>query len=261
LLCALYLSPYEVKQMSTGIWAAASGMVSQTAALDVAATNIANASTPGFRADRALFRQTMAQATDRSMGTQSLRYSVSRTVQPNMAAGQMVETGRGLDVAIRNENSFFAVRTPEGERYTRAGSFHLTADGKLTTADGLPVLDSGRQPITVPTTGQAITIDPTGQILADGEPAGPKLLVVSFNKPDALEKQGSNLLRGTPGAGRPTSIEAELNGGYLELSNSSAIDGMTHLISATREFEMLARVVEAFSSTEHKAATQIAGSR
>ena len=247
--------------MSTGIWAAASGMVSQTAALDVAATNIANANTPGFRADRALFRQTMAQATNRAMGTQSLRYSVSRTVQPNMVAGQMVETGRGLDVAIRDENAFFAVQTPQGERYTRAGSFHLTAEGKLTTPDGLPVLDSGRQPITVPTTGQKITIDSTGQLLADGEPAGPKLLLVSFNKPDALEKQGSNLLRPTAGAGRPTTVESELNGGYLELSNSNAVDGMTQLISATREFEMLSRVVEAFSSTEHQAATQIAGSR
>lgn len=247
--------------MSTGIWAAASGMVSQTAALDVAATNIANANTPGFRADRALFRQTMAQATDRAMGTQSLRYSVSRTVQPNMTAGQMVQTGRSLDVALRNENGFFAVQTPEGERYTRAGSFHLTAEGKLTTPDGLPVLDSGRKPIMVPTTGQTMTIDATGQLLADGEPVGPKLMVVSFNQPSALEKQGSNLLRATAGAGRPTTIEGQLDSGYLELSNSNAIDGMTQLISATREFEMLSRVVEAFSSTEHKAATQIAGSR
>lgn len=247
--------------MSTGIWAAASGMVGQTQALDVAATNIANASTPGFRADRALFRQTMVQANNRAMGTQSLRYSVSRTVQPNMVAGQLIETGRGLDVAIRNENAFFAVQTPQGERYTRAGGFQLTADGRLTTAEGMPVLDTGRKPITVPTNGEEITIDPTGQLLANGEPAGPKLLLVSFNTPDALEKQGTNLLRGTPGAGRPTVTEAELNSGYLELSNSNAVDGMTQLISVTREFEMLARVVEAFSSTEQLAASRIAGSR
>ena len=247
--------------MSTGIWAAASGMVGQTAALDVAATNIANANTPGFRADRALFRQSLAQATNKAMGTQSLRYAVTRTVEPNMIAGQMVETGRGLDVSIRNENAFFAVQTPQGERYTRAGAFELTAEGKLTMPDGTPVLDTNHKPIVVPTTGQAITVDPTGQLLADGEPAGPKLLVVSFNNPAALEKQGSTLLRAGAGAGKATAVDADLTGGYLELSNSNAVDGMTQLISATREFEMLSRVVEAFSSTEHQAATQIAGSR
>ena len=86
--------------MSTGIWAAASGMVGQQAALDVAAGNIANAATPGFRADRALFRQTLVAANNRQVPTQSLRYSVSRTVEPDRRQGQMVQTGRGLDVVL-----------------------------------------------------------------------------------------------------------------------------------------------------------------
>ena len=58
-------------------------MVGQQSALDVAAGNIANATTPGFRADRALFRQTLVAANNRAVPTQSLRYSVVRTVEPD----------------------------------------------------------------------------------------------------------------------------------------------------------------------------------
>jgi hypothetical protein len=86
--------------MSTGIWAAVSGAVGQTAALDVAANNVANVSTPGFRADRELFRQTLANAQGAG-ADESLRYSVVRSVRPDLSAGQIVSTNRGLDVALR----------------------------------------------------------------------------------------------------------------------------------------------------------------
>ena len=106
-------------------------MVGQQSALDIAAGNIANASTPGFRADRALFRQTLVAANNRAVPTQSLRYAVTRTVEPDRRQGQLSQTGRGLDVAFRDTDSLFVVRTPQGERYTRAGSFQVLPDGRL----------------------------------------------------------------------------------------------------------------------------------
>ena len=236
-------------------------MVGQTAALDVAAGNIANANTPGFRADRALFRQTLAQANNRAIPTQSLRYSVARTVEPDSRQGQMVQTGRGLDVALRDKDSLFVVSTPEGERYTRAGSFQLTSDGRLTTAGGATVLGAGRSPVTVPEGARDVSISPTGELIIDGAESGTKLMCVSFAKPNTLEKQGSVLLRATQAAGRPTEKDPDLATGSIELSNSSAIEGMSTLVTATREFEMLSRVVEAFSTIERRAATDIAGGR
>jgi len=116
--------------MSTGIWSAASGAVGQIAALDSAAQNIANATTPGFKAEEAVFRQTLVKSIDRNTGTRSLRYAVSRTTVPDFRAGQMVQTGRPLDVAITDDKSFFMVSTPQGERYTRAGSFRMSVDGR-----------------------------------------------------------------------------------------------------------------------------------
>ncbi|MFO0565991.1 MAG: flagellar hook-basal body complex protein [Polyangiaceae bacterium] len=123
--------------MATGIWSAASGAVAQSFSLDVAANNVANAGTPGFRADRAVFRQELARATARGEA-RGLRYNLTRTAAPSFVPGELVSTGRPLDVALRSENSLFAVRSADGVRYTRAGSLTLSADGKLTTPEGLP---------------------------------------------------------------------------------------------------------------------------
>jgi flagellar basal-body rod protein FlgF len=235
-------------------------MVGQTAALDVAAGNVANSATPGYRADRAIFRQTLAQATNRAVPTQSFRYSVVRTVEPDRRAGQTIQTGRPLDLALRQNDCWFVVRTPEGERYTRAGNFLVSPDGRLTTQNGHVVLGRGRQPLTVPAGSREVTLDPTGSLVVDGVDSGSKLLVVSFSRPTGLEKEGSVLLRATPAAGRPLERDPDIATGCLELSNASALEGMTTLVTATREFEMLSRVVEAFSSTEQRAAS-IAGTR
>jgi len=242
--------------VSTGIWAAASGMVGQQAALDVAAGNIANANTPGFRADRALFRQTLVNANNRSVPTQSLRYSVSRTVEPDRRPGQMEQTGRGLDVALRDPNALFVVSTTQGARYTRAGSFQLTPDGRLTTQAGDLVMGTGHKPIAIAPGAAEVKISPTGDLVVNGESTGQRLLTVTFPKPDALQKEGA-VLMSAQNAGKPVATDPDLATGTLELSNASPLDGMTSLVTASRDFEMMSKVVEAFSDIERRAATDI----
>ena len=243
--------------MSTGIWAAVSGAVSQTNALDVAANNVANASTPGFRADRELFQQTLANAQGQG-GDPSLRYSVVRSVRPDLQAGQIVSTNRNLDVALRGTENYFVVSTPQGERYTRAGHMSVGADGTLTTGDGKPYLGADRRPIRVPPESGTVTFAPDGSLLVDGAESGSKLAVVTFRNQAGLEKEGDVLLRARPEAGRamPAS-DVALEVGALELSNSSAIAGMTSLVTASRSFEMLTKVIEAFSQADRLAATNI----
>lgn len=236
-------------------------MVGQTAALDVAAGNIANASTPGYRADRAIFRQTLAAATNRNVPTQSFRYSVARTVEPDRRAGQTMQTGNPLDVTLRQNDQWFVVKTPQGERYTRAGNFVVTKEGRLTTQNGQPVLGAGRQPVNVPADAKNVSIDPTGNIVVDGLESGSKLMVVSFTSSAGLEKDGAVLMRATPRAGRPLERDPDLATGCLEMSNASALEGMNTLVAATREFEMMSRVVEAFSTAEQRAASGIASPR
>jgi len=256
--------------MSTGIWSAASGAVGQIAGLDSAAQNIANAATPGFRAEEAVFRQTLVQSINRDTGTRSMRYAVSRTTVPDFRAGQMVQTGRPLDVAITDDKSFFVVSTPQGERYTRAGSFRMAIDGTLTTPDGYPVLGLNRRPVKVDPdsryvglSGESVrtsaSIDGEGQLTTgDGTP-GPKLALVTFKNLGGLERDGQVLFRAQPAAGAAIASDARLETASLEQSNANAVTGMTTLVNSSRNFEMISKVIEAFGEIDKRAASGIMG--
>jgi flagellar basal-body rod protein FlgF len=251
--------------MSTGIWSAASGAVGKTTALEVAADNVANAMTPGYRAETAVFRQTLASAVDKTRGTESLRYAITRTNVPNFRTGQIVDTGKPLDAAIQDPNAFFAVQTAQGERYTRAGSFRLTQDGALVLTDGTPVLGDNRRALKVDGAQPNIRIDGEGQIVAGDPTTGVstlgKLLLVKFNDVTGLQKEGHTLLRALPKAGPPSAYDGGVANGCVEQSNANAVQGMTQLVSLSREFEMITKVIEAFSTIDHKAATEIASTR
>lgn len=251
--------------MSTGIWSAASGAVGKVNALDVAADNVANATTPGFRAETAVFRQTLASAVDGTRGTESYRYAITRTNVPQFNAGQIVESGKPLDAAIEDPNGFFTVSTPQGERYTRAGSFRLTQEGALVLPDGSPVLGENRRPVRIDATQPNIRIDAQGQIVSGdrltGEQTLGKLRIVKFDNLSGLQKEGHILLRATQQAGTPKAYEGAVANGCVEQSNANAVQGMTQLVTLSREFEMITKVIEAFSNIDRKAATDIASSR
>jgi len=244
--------------MSTGIWSAASGAVSQMTALDVAANNVANASTPGYRADRALFRQELNRAKDSSAGTRSMRYALTRTVEPDRKQGQLVFTGRSLDVALRQPDTWFVVKTPQGERYTRAGSVQVGADGTLKTPEGYQYLGANRAVVRARTDARQVMISANGSVTVDDTDTSQQLAVVSFRNNEGLVKEGSVLVRATPAAGRALATAPDLEMGTLESSNSSALDGMNSLVTASREFEMLTKVIEAFSQVEQRVAQDLA---
>ncbi len=248
--------------MATGIWAAASGAVAQTSALDISANNVANARTAGFRADVSVFRQTLVEAMDQSNGTQSQRYAVSRTVEPNFTMGEIVSTGNKLDVALTDERSFFAVQTPQGIRYTRAGAVRVAPDGTLTTPEGYAYLGENKRPLAVPPAVKAATFTSDGRLQINTEPFGgiettSKLLTVSFERPEALVKEGNVLFRASEGSGMPVATDVQLALESLELSNANPVKAMTGLVSASRQFEMVSRVIEAFSSIEKRTATDV----
>lgn len=243
--------------MSSGIWSAASGAVGQAAALDVAANNVANSTTPGYRADTSVFRETLATALGNGMGTRSQRFAVTRTTTPDFRAGQLVRTGRALDVALADDQGLFAVSTESGERYTRAGSFHRSVDGTLVTSDGNPVLGENRRPIRLPPDSSEIQIGSDGSIRAGGEETGAKIGVFRFENPASLDKDGLVLLRPRPEAGRPIPHTAVIESGALEMSNANAVSNMTTLVNASRQFELVTKVIEAFSQIERRAATDL----
>lgn len=246
--------------MSTGIWSAASGAVAQSFSLDVTANNIANATTPGYRSDRAVFRQELTRAVQRGEA-RALRYSLVRSATTDFASGQITATGRPLDVALRGDNSFFVVRTAQGQRFTRAGNMRVAGDGALTTPDGAAYLGADMKPLRVPSDAKTAAFSKDGHLVVDGVEGNQRVRVVSFARPAALEREGNVLFRAPPAAGRPVEAPTDLEVGAIESSNASTVGGMTAMVTASRQFEMITRVIEAFSTIDRKAATDVMAKR
>lgn len=240
--------------MSNGIWAAASGAISQSLALDVAAQNVANASTPGYHADRAVFREVLTRAASKKGGGFNLVYGAVGAIATDPTAGAILPTGRPLDIAIQ-DSSYLVVKTARGERYTRYGGIQLGRDGALTTREGDPLLDPDRRPLKV-TPDAKVTIAQDGSVLVDGQPSG-SLLFVSFADPGALAKEGALLMRAEPAAGKPVVATPLLEIGALEASSASAVKGMVDIVTASRAFEVCERAIDAFRDADRKAATEL----
>lgn len=240
--------------MSNGIWAAASGAMSQSLALDVAAENVANASTPAYHVDRAVFRDALTRASAKRNGGFNLVYGAVGSITTDPTAGAFVPTGRPLDVAIQG-NNYLVVSTARGERYTRYGSIQMSREGTLTTRDGDAILDTNRRPIKVsPTANVSIASD--GNVLVDGQASG-SLLLVSFADAASLVKEGNLLMRGDPKAGKAVTVTPHLEVGALETSGASAVKGMVDIVTATRAFEVCERAIDAFRDADRKAAVEL----
>ena len=121
--------------MDSGYYAAMTGLVARTQALDIAATNLANAQTPGYRAEQEYFRSVLLgpDAQDSQLGQTVNNFGLLGGDRLNLSQGALEQTGNPLDLAIEGEG-FFQVQTPNGPRYTRDGGFHRTP--QRTTGDG-----------------------------------------------------------------------------------------------------------------------------
>jgi flagellar basal-body rod protein FlgF/flagellar basal-body rod protein FlgG len=119
--------------------------VARTQSLELAANNLANSSTTGYRAQQETFQQIYAGQTPVSAVNRAINgYGVLGDPQTDFAQGTLQKTGGLLDFAIEGRG-FFVIQTPAGIRYSRDGSFHLAKDRTLLTTAGDPVLgEQGR---------------------------------------------------------------------------------------------------------------------
>src|SRR5208283_1966384 len=102
------------------------------------ANNLANLNTTGYKGQMEFYRSVEA-----SMGNHRLsplnqavnNYGVLGGTAVDLKTGEFQKTGNDLDLAMEGAG-FFVVNTPAGTRYTRNGSFHTDAAGRLLTASG-----------------------------------------------------------------------------------------------------------------------------
>lgn len=209
--------------------------------LSMTANNLANMNTTGFKAQRLLFEEYLmpvAEASTFQPGDQVYSYVLDYGYASNFSAGSISLTGNPLDVALQNDG-FMVVEAPGGERYTRAGSFHLDTGGQLVTEDGFPVLGEGG-PITFAANETDITIAADGTISSSLGLKG-KLRVVSFENPADLTRAGANLFAGE----NPLPVaNPRVLQGAIEKSNVSGVTEVSRMIEITRNYTSISKMIE-----------------
>lgn len=243
--------------MSDGIYAAMSGAVARSTALDVIGNNVANSPTAGFRIDRVAFREAPAAPPDGTARQDGdLRMATVDAVVPSWRPGPIRSTGGTLDVAVEGEG-LIAVQSEDGVRFVRGGSLQTDTEGRLMTTGGHQLIDPDGVPITVPLDGGEPVISEDGTIMVDEEEVG-RMTFVWFESPAVLSREGDNLWSAAAGA-RAVPAEGSLRQGFLEQANRGSVRGMVDMITVTRSYEATIRAMETFRSIDQRTARDIAG--
>jgi flagellar basal-body rod protein FlgF len=224
--------------MDVGLFIAASGMVAEQTRQDQLSNDLANATTPGYKADESpqhSFGSVLLANTEGGAPVGSVDEGVALgATYTDLTPAAIQETGEPLDFAVQG-HGFFAVQTAQGVRYTRNGQFTNSAAGVLTDQYGNPVLSQGGAQIKVPSSGTL--------------PAS----ALGLFELSAAEKQGENLYAGHVSGQASGSIRQ----GALEASGVNAPQVMIEMIDSLRNFQSGQQAVQAIGQTMQEASTQV----
>ena len=226
--------------------------------LDIAANNLANVDTTGFKVE------SMVSASDddntaRTIGvTPPVKFAIDQGRARDFTQGGLTKTGAPFDLAISGDG-FFQVQTASGVRYTRDGRFAVNAQSQLVTQTGDAVLDASGSPITVnpqgntPVIGRDGTITQTVSGQVNSQVVG-KIGVVTFPNLSALSKEGDGMYSLATNQSPTQSLNPVVQQGMLEGSNVNSVIQITDLIRINRAYEMVSQML---SSTADLTATAV----
>jgi flagellar basal body rod protein FlgG len=198
---------------------------------EVTANNLANSGSDAFKADRVL-----AHAIAGS--------NVPVPVQDiDLRQGAFRETARPLDLGIDGPG-FFVVRTADGERLTRGGSFRLDAAGRLTDAQGALLLGEGG-PIVAE--GGTLEVRHDGTVVVDGALAG-RLRVVDVGGPGQLAKEGAGRYAVQGEVASVDEDATRVRQGAVEDANIDPMLSMVDLVTIQRAFAANVDALKAMDS-------------
>lgn len=228
----------------------ASHVLQQQAAVS---ENLANASTPGFRAALNTFRAVPLVGE----GLPTRTFVVDSTAGSDFTPAPFHQTGRDLDVAV-NGAGWIAVQGPDGkEAYTRNGSFQVTPNGVLQTRTGLDVLGDGG-PITIPPDTE-VTFAKDGTIsTVPSNGQATSVVVVGRLKlvnppPEQLERGGDGLFHLKDGTTATADANVGVVPGSLEGSNVNTVEAMVTMISLARKFDMQMKMLQSADNNSQRA--------
>lgn len=204
--------------------------------LDMLANNLANASAPGFKADREFYSTYIAAEAQESSGAGALMPVIERQ-WTDYSQGSITPTGNPLDLALEGKG-FFVALSPGGPLLTRDGNLRLSSQGALETRDGYQVKGQDGKPVQLDP-ARPVEITPEGEVRQDGQTVA-QIELVDAKDAASLSKHGMNYYEFSPAAvTRATGLR--LQPGSLEAANFQPAESAVRLISVMRQFEMLQR--------------------
>lgn len=285
--------------MIRGLYTGSTGMIMNQHKMDVVANNLANVDTTGFKTDEAIynaFPEMMIQRTREDglghvpVGSFDLAPVVGKLgtgveFQESFTRfdqGAVKHTGNHFDMMLDERGGkrphFFVVNTEKGERLSRNGSFTLSEEGNLVTAEGFPLMGE-KGPIQVARfnwmvkdngevwINQVYGNDPkTGVNETSNQWENPvmldKIKIRTVEFPRELKKEGSSFYFTTPESGpmvqsipgqNPLVIQ-----GALEASNVNLVGEMTRMIEVQRQYEANQKSVTTHDSLLGKLINEVA---
>jgi flagellar basal-body rod protein FlgG len=254
-------------------------MISQQRRMEMMSNNLANANTPGYKADQGSLRafpdmllqrleqnNKAAQLNPLSPLNNPVRLNTGVYLQetkPKHTQGDIRPTGNDTDLAILNQNLpegasvYFTVENQDGTpRYTRNGNFAIDSQGYLTTNNGLYVLDENNNRIQIASRTMLVQQDGTIQ---EGDITNTRLGIALANTSDELIRDGNGLYRTAEGQPplQNTAADFQITQGQLERSNVDTAQTMSEMTAAFRAFEANQKVIQAYDMSMQKAANEI----
>lgn len=248
--------------MNNGYYTTTGAMVTQFNNLDVIANNLANINTVAYKQKDTVisdFERIYQEKRDNlpiNDHTKQAAKFLNRAIDivPQISQeyitykqGGIKSTGNSLDFALKREDAFFVVKTPQGLRLTQNGSFSLDNKGNLVTKQGYEVLPSSYKQNIKNRINFAqntnISVDKSGNIY-ENNTLNEQFYLVVPNDIRMLQKQGESLYT--------FKDEKDLNilqdddvvaQGFIETSNVNAVTQMTKLIETSRLVSMYQKVM------------------
>jgi flagellar basal-body rod protein FlgF len=223
--------------------------------MDVAANNMANVSTAGFKSEAVLFEPVIRRPASIQERPKTVEFVRDYTIARDFRPGALQRTDNPLDFALTGDG-YFTIQTTQGNAYTRDGKFQMDASGRLITHDARFVLDDAGQIITLDLTQGEPLMGRDGTIM-QGSNQIAKLGLASFQRPGALDKIGDNLWKPTNEQGTPAT-DTQVIQGMIEGSNVVAVTELTRIMEISRAFESATRLQKQAEDLRSRAIERLA---
>lgn len=251
--------------MIRGWYIGSSAMNAQQQRLDTISNNLANVDTAGFKRDvtvqkpfsELLLRRIEADGIYKipngSADAAPIIGKLGLGVETNenytqFEQGSFRGTEAKTDIALAGEG-FFAVETPQGERYTRNGNFLLGKEGILETKDGYPLMGENGF---IHLEDDKFTVNEDGIITNhDGEVVD-RIKIVRFDNERYLKKMGNSMWYATNYSGEAYIAEGNerprMMQGFIETSNVNVVNEMVRMIEVNRAYEASQKTIQSEDS-------------